>query len=299
MGLVASGQSPQMFFFVWEPVLRASHDIENDLADTIPPEGGWDSRWLFRAMTERSLALLDLPGAASVLDLACGMGQDTLAAAEAMGSADESGRDGQGFTLGLEPSNRMIRYAQGESRRRGGQGGLSWVRGFGEELPFCAGSFDAVLCKGALDHFMEPATAVSEMARVLKPGGRMVLALANYDSLSCRLGRILAGAPSGSANGNIDRGEEEGSPRPYYEPPPDHMTRFGYSNIRTLAGPPLTLTRLEGLSLLWGFPPWSRLVGGLPPGPREVIRRGLFTLGRALPGWADVIVLQATKRDKQ
>jgi SAM-dependent methyltransferase len=43
-------------------------------------------------------------------------------------------------------------------------------------LPFLAGSFDLVMCRGALHHFADPAVAVAEMARVCRPGGRVVAA---------------------------------------------------------------------------------------------------------------------------
>jgi SAM-dependent methyltransferase len=42
-------------------------------------------------------------------------------------------------------------------------------------LPFADASFDLVFCRAALHHFSEPAAQVSEMARVCRPGGRVVL----------------------------------------------------------------------------------------------------------------------------
>lgn len=44
-----------------------------------------------------------------------------------------------------------------------------------EALPFLAGSFDAVTCRIAPHHFPNPPAFVTEVARVLKPGGRFVL----------------------------------------------------------------------------------------------------------------------------
>ncbi|MYL21817.1 methyltransferase domain-containing protein [Halobacillus litoralis] len=44
-----------------------------------------------------------------------------------------------------------------------------------EELPFLDGYFDAVTCRIAPHHFPEPATFVSEVSRVLKPGGRFLM----------------------------------------------------------------------------------------------------------------------------
>ncbi len=42
-------------------------------------------------------------------------------------------------------------------------------------LPFADASFDLVFCRAALHHFAEPSAQVSEMARVCRPGGRIVL----------------------------------------------------------------------------------------------------------------------------
>jgi SAM-dependent methyltransferase len=43
-------------------------------------------------------------------------------------------------------------------------------------LPFADASFDLVFCRAAVHHFAEPAAQVGEMARVCRPGGRVVLA---------------------------------------------------------------------------------------------------------------------------
>jgi SAM-dependent methyltransferase len=49
-------------------------------------------------------------------------------------------------------------------------------------LPFCDASFDAIYSMGTIEHFDETEQAVSEMARVLKPGGRAIIGVPNrYD----------------------------------------------------------------------------------------------------------------------
>lgn len=53
--------------------------------------------------------------------------------------------------------------------------GLAEVRGDAQALPFRAGAFDTVLCSQALEHLPEPGRAVAEMARVLKPGGCLIV----------------------------------------------------------------------------------------------------------------------------
>jgi SAM-dependent methyltransferase len=53
--------------------------------------------------------------------------------------------------------------------------GVARVAGRAEQLPFGDGSFDIVACVNALHHIARPARALDEMARVLAPGGRLVL----------------------------------------------------------------------------------------------------------------------------
>jgi SAM-dependent methyltransferase len=48
-------------------------------------------------------------------------------------------------------------------------------RGVASDLPFVDTSFDLVLSRSALHHFGEPEAAVAEMARVCRPGGRVVI----------------------------------------------------------------------------------------------------------------------------
>ena len=53
--------------------------------------------------------------------------------------------------------------------------GVERVVGRAEQLPFGAGAFDLVTCVNSLHHIARPARALDEMARVLAPGGRIVL----------------------------------------------------------------------------------------------------------------------------
>jgi hypothetical protein len=53
---------------------------------------------------------------------------------------------------------------------------------------------------------------------------------------------------------------------------------------------------VEGLSLLWGFPPWGRLLGKLPAPLQAGLLRLAHGIARWRPAWADVLVLVAEKR---
>ncbi|MFI5399823.1 MAG: class I SAM-dependent methyltransferase, partial [SAR324 cluster bacterium] len=256
-----------------------------------------------------------------IVDLASGLGQDTYALARrALAQSDslsrlrervaaQQPREGRAnarreresdsalasrhrppLVVGIEPSQRMIRFgprflAPREAGAPDAPGQARFVRGLGEEIPVRSGAVDAVLCKGALDHFMDPDLTLREIARVLRPGGRAVIALANYGSLSCVLGRWL------------DRGRPlaQRAQPPYYEPPPDHLTRFSYGGIVALARPPLRIRKVEGVSLLWGFPPWGRLLQRLPAPGQSALLYLAHGLAKLRPAWADVVVLVADR----
>jgi SAM-dependent methyltransferase len=55
------------------------------------------------------------------------------------------------------------------------------LRGDGEALPLASGSFDAVLSTYALEHFHEPGRTLLEAARVLRPGGLLLLVGSAWD----------------------------------------------------------------------------------------------------------------------
>jgi SAM-dependent methyltransferase len=93
-----------------------------------------------------------------VLDLACGTGISTRQLAAA-------GID----VIGCDVDPVMVRYAIGRA------GGRGYAIGRAEAIPFGDGAFDAVACFRAY-HWFDPARAVPEMMRVLKPGGRIAVA---------------------------------------------------------------------------------------------------------------------------
>eukprot|EP01062_Namystynia_karyoxenos_P045567 TRINITY_DN33892_c0_g1_i1.p1 TRINITY_DN33892_c0_g1~~TRINITY_DN33892_c0_g1_i1.p1 ORF type:complete len:350 (+),score=104.67 TRINITY_DN33892_c0_g1_i1:74-1051(+) len=55
--------------------------------------------------------------------------------------------------------------------------GMSVVPGRGEALPFESNAFDAVFCTNALDHVDHPTLVLSEVSRVLRPGGHFLLSV--------------------------------------------------------------------------------------------------------------------------
>lgn len=105
-----------------------------------------------------------------VLDVACGTGVAARAALERVGRA--------GAVVGLDVNEQMLEVAQ-----RGG-GSIEWRAGRAEDLPFADATFDAVLCLFGLMFFEDRARALQEMARVVRPGGRVAVAVwASLDAI--------------------------------------------------------------------------------------------------------------------
>jgi ubiquinone/menaquinone biosynthesis C-methylase UbiE len=98
-----------------------------------------------------------------VLDVACGPGLVALHLAEAAG-----------HVTGLDVTPAMLDKAR-ELQRGQGRDNLSWALGRAEALPYADASFDAVVTRFSFHHLLEPAAPLSEMVRVCRPGGRVVV----------------------------------------------------------------------------------------------------------------------------
>ena len=253
-------------------------DLDRDMSEVIPTGMGPDSRYLFERMTRLSLDWAAGGPGRRVLDVASGGGAD------ARGLVLRGAR-----AVGVEPSSRMLGLAR-LVRPAGAGPAPGFVQAWADGLPFADASFDAALCKGSLDHFDQPERAIAEMARVVRPGGRVVLAIANFESAACRLARGIDRVRHAWLGAPVQPG------RRMYDVPSDHFTRYDLALMREQAGRWLAIERLEGVSLGWGFPGWGRLLEGLP---ERLARGALQALGawaRRLPGWADVVVLAGSPR---
>jgi SAM-dependent methyltransferase len=77
--------------------------------------------------------------------------------------------------VGLDVSTTALVMAREAKRPAAG------VRGDGETLPFADATFDAVMSTWALEHFHDPGRTFLEVARVLKPGGLLLLVGSTWD----------------------------------------------------------------------------------------------------------------------
>jgi ubiquinone/menaquinone biosynthesis C-methylase UbiE len=117
------------------------------------------------AQAERVLEAANLRPGDTVLDLGAGLGLLTLAAHE---------RIGDGWVIAIDPSvaalEELLRLAH-----EAGASGIMYLVGDAEVLPLPDAAVDVVVFRSVLAHLADTGTAVQELARVLRPGGRLSL----------------------------------------------------------------------------------------------------------------------------
>ncbi len=87
--------------------------------------------------------------------------------------------------FGTDISERMLETARATAARSGSEPEL--VQANLESLPFADGSFDVVLCTQVIEHLLAPGAGVDELARVLRPGGTLVLTTDSSRNLVTRV----------------------------------------------------------------------------------------------------------------
>ncbi len=114
-----------------------------------------------------------MPDAPSVLDVGCGDGFFSGLWAERLGSA--------GTLTGVDVSTDYLQVARQRLATSPAAERVKFIQGKIEGLPFGDAAFDVVWCAQSLYSFPEPQAALSEMARVTRPGG--VVAILENDTL--------------------------------------------------------------------------------------------------------------------
>jgi SAM-dependent methyltransferase len=112
----------------------------------------------------RTLEAAELQPGEAVLDIGCGTGASTMMAAEIVGP--------KGRVLGADISDLLL----GRAVARAGEAGIENVefkRADAQVHPFEAGAYDAVISRFGVMFFADPVAAFANIARALRPGGRM------------------------------------------------------------------------------------------------------------------------------
>ena len=207
-----------------------------------------------------------------VIDIACGNARDVTKLSQMGWEA-----------IGMDPSVQQLKDSREATREAGEQ--VHLVRGVAEFLPFQEDAFDSLICKSALDHFVDRDQAMSECSRVVMPEGRAVVSANNYGGLTVSASRLsyrIARAlwpPARKKQFFWD------SPVPW-----QHTYECTFANIRDLGRPHFDTVEQYGVSLLWGFPGWGRFLSLLPNIITRALLRGAHEASRRLPRLADVCV---------
>ena len=145
----------------------------------------------FRAYKHETFGLLGLAPGDRVADVGCGTGDDARNLAAIVGAA--------GTAVGFDLSDSML--AEARSRHAGAQKNLRFIRAAADDLGVEAAAFDAIRADRVLTHVPDPAAAIREMVRALKPGGRIVVsepdmpgcwATSNHHAISEKILRSIA-----------------------------------------------------------------------------------------------------------
>jgi ubiquinone/menaquinone biosynthesis C-methylase UbiE len=129
------------------------------------------------------LALSCRPAPRRVLDVGCGTGYVLRRLAARLPGASEF--------LGVDPAPKMIAVARSTSSDKR----LSFIRATAERLPADEGAYDLVVSTTSFDHWADQAAGIRECARVLAPGGALVLT----DQFSNLLWPTMRGSRRGKA----------------------------------------------------------------------------------------------------
>jgi len=146
---------------------------------------------LFQQWAPRVVDAAQIQLGSRVLDVACGTG---VLAREANLRVGDNG-----FVAGLDATAGMLAVADQIAP------GIEWRLGVAESLPYGSESFDSVISQFGLMFFQDSDAALSEMVRVLSPGGRTAVAvwesLENSEAYPIEVALLerLAGQPAADA----------------------------------------------------------------------------------------------------
>ena len=259
------------------PISRVQMELNVDLEwgdeGVVPETVHPDTAFIFNKMGEIIQEMVAPNSEERVLDVGCGRAVDASTLAK------------RGVTaIGLDPSRKMMQ----EAKNHLGNSDVYLVRGIGEALPFKKHSLDKIICKGALDHFVDMPKTMADMSQSLKPGGAAIIAIANFESLSCRLGRNWFPIVK-----MFYRKQEEIHP---WMPPADHNYRFDCPTLKKTVADDFEIKKIRGMSLLWTAPYWGKFLSLLPRWASSAILASLDKIACWLPSLSDVIIVKLTPK---
>ena len=108
---------------------------------------------------------LGVTASSKVLDVGCGLGTHSCGLAARCGCA----------VVGLDLAETNLKLARARTRKEGLSDLVAYQRGDIQDMPFGDAVFDLIWCRDMLVHVHRLQQALAECARVLKPGGAMIV----------------------------------------------------------------------------------------------------------------------------
>ena len=143
-------------------------------------------------------AVADLREGETVLDLGSGGGIDVILAAKRVGPT--------GIAYGLDMTDEMLALAQ-QNAREAGITNAHFLKGVIERIPLAANSVDVVISNCVINLSTDKAAVLTEIARVLKPGGRIGISDVVAEDRLTREERAARGGYVGCVAGALSKGE--------------------------------------------------------------------------------------------
>jgi arsenite methyltransferase len=143
-------------------------------------------------------AVADLREGEVVLDLGSGGGIDVILSAKRVGPT--------GVAYGLDMTDEMLALAQ-QNARDAGATNVHFLKGLIEQVPLPADSVDVVISNCVINLSTDKAAVLTEMARVLKPGGRLGISDVVAEDRLSPAERTERGSHVGCIAGALSRGE--------------------------------------------------------------------------------------------
>ncbi|HEV2292514.1 MAG TPA: bifunctional demethylmenaquinone methyltransferase/2-methoxy-6-polyprenyl-1,4-benzoquinol methylase UbiE [Tepidisphaeraceae bacterium] len=148
--------------------IAPSYDLNNRL------HSFWmDQRWRRKAVTLATLKPLD-----KVVDVACGTGDLSVAFAHELRRLHElkmPREDAAGRVVGVDFTYEMLPIARSKSQVGDRNWEIRYVNGDAHSLPLPDGAADVVSIAFGIRNVQDPAAAIREFRRVLRPGGRLII----------------------------------------------------------------------------------------------------------------------------
>jgi arsenite methyltransferase len=145
-------------------------------------------------------AVADLREGQTVLDLGSGGGIDVILSAKRVGPL--------GVAYGLDMTDEMLALAQ-QNARDAGVTNVHFLKGVIEQIPLPAGSVDVVISNCVINLSVDKPAVLLEMARVLKPGGRLGISDIVAEDWLSEAQRAERGSYVGCIAGALSKGEYE------------------------------------------------------------------------------------------